>query len=408
MLIEETRRNDKRARAAHPAPHAGAATRRVSVLHLIHTMAYGGVETAVLNWLTNFDSERFDVRVACFANPGATESPFVEAAERRGLRVWRIPWGRRKPIIKAGRALAALLRDQRVDILHTHNWYADFVGALAARLAPVKTITTLYVWFDYDWKRNLLQALDRRVIKRFDLVTAHCEDTRRKTIAGGYPAERLRVLNCGFTALRADLTPAERLSLRREMGVGDDEIVLANIARLYPEKAQASLLRCFKEIHQRAPRTRLWIAGVGPLEAELKRACAALGLDGAVGFLGFVDDLPRLLALVDIQVHPALIEGIPLAICAGMAAGLPIVASAVGGLPEILAGGRCGRLVPGGDENAFVDAVLRLIAAPEEAAQLGHAARQMIETDFSLKAAVRRVEETYLEVIGPCASVSSS
>jgi len=408
MLIEETQRNYGGPCAARPAPHTNVAARRISVLHLIHTMAYGGVETAVLNWLTNFDRERFDAHIACFANPGATERPFVEAAEQRGVRVWRIPWGRRKPIIKAGRALAALLRDQRVDILHTHNWYADFVGALAARLAPVKTITTLYVWFDYDWKRNLLQALDRRVIKRFDLVTAHCEDTRRKTIAGGYPAERLRVLNCGFATRRADLTPAERQARRRAFGVSDEEIVLANIARLYPEKAQAALLRCFKEIHRRAPQTRLWITGVGPLEAELKRSCAALGLDGVVSFLGFVNDLPQLLALVDAQVHPALIEGIPLAICAGMAAGLPIVASAVGGLPEILAGGRCGRLVPGGDEEAFVEAVLRLIAAPEEAARLGRAARQMIETDFSLDAAVRRVEETYLEVIGPCASESSS
>lgn len=140
----------------------------------------------------------------------------------------------------------------------------------------------------------------------------------------------------------------------------------------------------------------------------MKRSCAALGLDDSVSFLGFVDDPPQMLALVDVQVHPALIEGVPLSICAGMAAGLPIVASAVGGLPEILAGGRCGRLVPGGDDAAFVDAVLRMIAAPEEAAQLGRAARQMIETGFSLETATRRVEETYLEVIGPCASESSS
>lgn len=392
----------------HTAAAPLARSRRISVLHLIHTMAYGGVETAVINWLNRLDPNVFDVHLVCFANPGHTEAPFVTAAELSGLRVDKIPWGRRKPLVKASRRLAGLIRKYKVDILHTHNWYADFVGALTAKFVPVKTITTLYVWSDYDWKRNLIQAVDRRVIRHFDLVTTHCDDTHRKTVEFGFDAEAVKTLICGFETNRVELEPEERLRRRREMGVADDDFLLVNVARFYPEKCHDFLLRCFRRVRDAKPQTKLWIAGVGPLEEQTKKLCTELGLDSHVRFVGFVRDLPEMLSLVDAQVHPATIEGVPLAICSGMAAELPIVASGVGGMPEILNYGRNGLIVPAGDEGKFVAAVLSLIDDPGEGRRLARAARHFIENDYSLTTAVRRVEQTYRKVLGSCESAFSS
>lgn len=380
-------------------PGAEAGPERIAVLHLVHTVAFGGVETTVINWLLALDRRRFDVHLACFANPGGTEQPFVKAAESRGLRVLTIPWGRRKPLLRAARALAMLVRELGIDVLHTHNWYADFVGALARRLAPVRTVTTVYVWSDYDWRRNLLQAVDQYVIRTFDLVTAHCEDTYRKTLARGVPPRRLRVLISGFEATALPAPPGERRRRRRAAGVADDEVLLANVARLYPEKVHDSLLRIFQAVLERCPRARLFIAGVGPREAELKALSRRMGLEARVRFVGFVGDLPTFLSLVDVMVHPAAIEGVPQAIGAGMAAGLPIVASAVGGLPEILEHGKTGLLIPAGDEGAFAQAVLSLIQAPEERRRLGSAARRFLETSYSIGAAVKRVENAYRDVV---------
>jgi len=376
--------------------------KRICVMHLIHTMAYGGVETVVINWLRKIDRDRFDIHLVCFDNPDDSEEPFVEAARNAGLTVSKIPWGRRKPLLKAARALAAMVREHGVDILHAHNWYADFIVALTARLVPVKTITTLYVWHDYDWKRNILQAIDQRVIRAFDRITAHCDDTRRKTIERGIAPQDVDTLICGFETHRVELDSEERAHRRREQGVGDDDIVLLNIARLYPEKAHDGLLRSFKLIHERCPRAQLWIAGVGPLEDEVKALCTELGLDDSVRFLGFVKDLPSLLALADIQVHPAHIEGVPLAVCEGMAAGLPIVVSEVGGLPEVVDYGRTGILVKAGDETGFAEAVLNLIEHPEKGREIGAAARQFMENDYSLATAVHRVEDTYRDMMGLC------
>jgi glycosyltransferase involved in cell wall biosynthesis len=390
--------------AAPAAPaRAPAVPRRIRVVHLIHTMAYGGVETALLNWVRGFDRERFDIRVVCFANPGATEQPFVDAAARQGVSVAKIPWARRKPLLRAARALAGLLRQTDADILHCHGWYADYVGAITGRLVDVRTITTQYVWHDYDWKRNLIQRVNQYVIRLFDRVTAHCEATRQKTIERGFAPESVRTLICGFETHPVDLSAGERSRLRRQAGVADEDLLLVNVARLYPEKAQDALLRCFARIRLREPRARLWIAGVGPLEAELKAMCTRLGLDDSVSFIGFTTELPRVLALADLQVHPAHIEGVPLAVCEGMAAGLPIVASRVGGLPEVLDNGASGILVPEGDEDAFAEAVLALMRDRPRAAALGTAARAFIENDYSLATAVRAVEATYDEMVARCA-----
>ena len=110
--------------------------------------------------------------------------------------------------------------------------------------------------------------------------------------------------------------------------------------------------------------------------------------------------------LLDIQVHPSHIEGVPLALCEGLAAGLPIVASAVGGVPEILNHGKCGVLVRPGDEDAFSQAVLSLIDNPQERLRLGVAARHFVENDYSLDTAVNHVQQTYFEMMGLCESAS--
>lgn len=374
------------------------AARKLRVMHVIHTMAYGGVETAVLNWLRSLDRSQFEVHLVCFANPGETEKPFVEAAERLGFEVGKIPWNRRKPVWRAARLLAQMVRERQVDIVHAHNCYADLVTVVAARMAPVKTITTAYVWFDFDWKRNLLQWIDAQAMRWFDRVTAHCENTRDETLKRGFRAEDISTLICGFETHRLELEPQRRRQLRAEQGARDEDTVLINVARFYPEKAHVFLLESFALLLEQRPDTWLWLAGVGPLEDEIREAVERLRIAHRVRLLGFVVNLPELLALADIQVHPAHIEGVPLAICEGMAAGLPIVASQVGGLPEILDHGRNGVLVPGLQQAQFAAAVQGLMDEPQRARDYGARARHFIENDYSLRTAVRRVEATYREL----------
>jgi len=385
---------------AAPRVTARRPAKPISVLHLFYTMAYGGIETVILNWLKHLDRDRFEPHLVCFALRSGAHEPFMEAARRIGIGVQTIAWSRRKPLIAASRSLVRLLRHHQVDILHTHDLYANLLGVISSRLVPVKTITTAYVWDDPGLKLRLMHYIDQYVMRFYDQVTAHCEATRRATLRRGFKEEEVKTLICGFETHRVELSPERRRELRAARGALDDNLVLVNVARLYPDKEQATLLRMFRRIVDRYPHARLWICGVGPLESELKALCHELGLDSRVRFLGFIVDLPTLLALTDIQVHPSSLEGVPLAICEGMASGRPIVATAVGGLPEVIHHDETGILVRYPDEPGFIEAVADLIDDPAKRARLGSNARHFVEHDYSLERAVSELQATYLRLVG--------
>jgi len=371
----------------------------IRVLHLVHTVGWGGVETGIVKWLRKIDAVRFPIRLACFANHGRTEAPFADFIRSQEWPIHMIPWGRRKPFVKAAKAVARVIRENQIQILHTHNWYADMVGALAARVVPVKTITTLYMWSDLDWKRNFLQQLDKIALRFFDQITVHCDYTFRRTVEMDLARpEQLRKLISGFELRNGKMSSPEREQKRRQKGIAAEMPLLIYMGRFHPEKAQDQLLRVFKRVLTQCPQARLWILGEGPLAGELKALSKMLAIDHAVSFLGFIPEPFELLALADILVHPSSIEGVSQTIGEGMAAGLPIVVSDVGGLREIMAPGKNGIMVPAGDEEAFAKATLDLIGDKERRTQLGNEARKFIEENYSMEIAVRELEDTYYSV----------
>ena len=372
---------------------------KINAVHLLHTVVYGGAETVILNWSCKMDRTRFNVHMICLANPDKSEEPFVKVARARGLTVSKISWSKRKPILRAALELRRFIKKHDIDIVHTHNLNADVVGLMVRFLAPVKIITTVYVWGKFNLKRNIIQIINKFVILFFDMVTPHCKDTYRKT-ARFIHKRKLGLLICGFELHIPKISKAERVRKRHSYGIGENQILLINIARFYPEKAQDFLLYSFKEIVGKFPNARLWILGVGPLESELKSLCTQLDLDSSVRFLGFVENLAEILPLIDIQVHPSHMEGVPLSICSGMAAGLPIVVSDVGGIREIITHEQSGILVPEDDRGAFVAEVCNLIEKIERRKSLGAAARHFIENEYSLEHAVGEVERAYVDLLG--------
>jgi glycosyltransferase involved in cell wall biosynthesis len=361
-------------------------------------MAYGGVETAILNWFRKLNRSHFEPYLVCFANPDNSEEPFVRVAVAQGIEVKKIPWGKKKPVLKAATSLKQIIVEQKIDILHTHNCYADVVGIITRLLVPVKTIVTVYVWAKFELKRNLIQLIDKFIIRFFNIVSAHCQDTYVKT-ARFINKKKLRLLICGFEIDVPHYTSQERQKRRLAHGVKDNEIWMVNVARFYWEKAQDFLLYAFKEIVAKQPQSRLWIMGVGPLEAELKALCTKLELDDVVKFVGFVENLLETLPLFDMQLHPSHMEGVSLAICSGMAAGLPIVASDVGSMSEVIHHEKTGILVKEDDKDGFIDNVCELIKDHEKRAIIGGNAKKFIENDYSLDKAVDAVEDTYFEMM---------
>ena len=384
---------------SHKAEQRLIPKRKISVIQLLHTMAYGGIETIVINWMRHLDPSEIDLHLVCFENPTNTEKPFMDAAQAYGIHVDKIPWNRLKPVFRSTRALVQLVRKYQAEIIHTHNVYADLVGLIAGKWTGSKVMASHYVWGDFGLKLNLLQKFNQSLLPYFDHVTAQCEQTFQDSIRRGLRPERISVLGSGMFVVDRVMSSEERIGKRANLGCNNEHTVLVNVARLYPEKAHEFLLHCFREILDRCPQTRLWIAGIGPLEEELRAICTRLNLDHAVRWLGFVSDLQSVFAIADLQVHPALNEGIPLALLQGMAAGMPIVASAVGGVPEIVDGHEHGLLVPVNDKALFVNSVVSLIEDRERSKQIGEAARQYIRDEQSIEHAAAMLKKLYQELL---------
>jgi glycosyltransferase involved in cell wall biosynthesis len=375
----------------------------IRVTHLLHTIAYGGIETVIINWIRYSRPEDLDIQLVVFANPGGSEQAFIEEARKHDLQVECIPWSRRKPVLKAARALRALMASHHTEVLHTHNAYAELVGLVTRRLHPVKLLTTVYVWAgrDFGFKRYVLQKMSAWLIKRFDLLTVQCEKAQTESKAWGFREEEVRVLPSGYEIqASAKLSTEKREAARLERGAKPGEVVVCNIARLYPEKGQVRMLHMWKRIVATHPQARLWIYGVGPLEEELLALWRELELQDSVKFMGFASDLMMELQLCEMQWHPSYNEGIPIAICAGMAAGLPIVATAVGGIPEVIKDERSGLLVDRDDEAAIQESTERLIADADLRKRLGTEARRFVVEEYSMEFAVGVLSDTYRELVG--------
>ena len=379
-------------------------TAPIRVAHLLYTMAYGGVETVIINWFLAAPKESLELSLIVFRVPGELEMPFVKKAEEAGLKIQFIPWSRRKPIFRSARELCKILKENRIQILHTHNTYAEMVGLVAGKRLGLKLVSTQYVWISKEeagLKRFLLLKLSAWFLPKYDLLTAQCEKTIRDSAQWGLDSSKIKLLPSGYDVPPpCNLSPEDRSRLRAEKGATAETIVVCNVARLYPEKGHERLLRLWPRILERCPHARLWIYGVGPLEDELKQLWRELHLEETVRFEGFTGDLAKELELCDVQIHPSFNEGIPIAICAGMASALPIVATAVGGLPEVIYSGENGILVNVDDEDGLVEETVRLILDAKERNRLGQAAQRFIKEEYSLEAAARILKETYQQLVG--------
>jgi glycosyltransferase involved in cell wall biosynthesis len=185
--------------------------------------------------------------------------------------------------------------------------------------------------------------------------------------------------------------PEERVRLRRALGLGAEDVAIGSVGLLWRAKGQEHLLRALARLQD----VVVFLVGSGADEKPLRDLAVDLGITGRVRFLGWRDDVRQLLQAVDLYVQPSLTEGLPLAVVEAGAAGLPIVASDVGGIPEIITHGANGLLVPPGDPQALAQAIQKLIEDPQMARRLGDAARQAAFERFSAEAMAERYMQLY-------------
>lgn len=360
--------------------------------HVVENLERGGLERVVVDLAGEQARRGMSVQVVCVFGRGT----LAAEAERAGVAV--VACGKRSGVdLGALARLRAMLRVHGTTVLHTHNAAAHYHAIAAAAGLGIGRVVNTRHGMGVQQARSRREWLFRRTLAVTDVVATVCEAARDEVLALGLiaPAKLVAVPN----GIRLDAfgpgDAADRAALVAELGLPAGTRVVGAVGRLNAAKDPLAMVEAFRHLHAKDPGTALVWVGDGPERAAFESAVRQAGLAGRVLALGDRGDVPRLLRGFDLYAMSSRTEGYSLALLEACAAGLPIVATAVGGNREIVGHGRTGLVVPSGDPAALAVALGQLLDDPVRARAMGAAARAWVETHGSLGAMADRYAKLY-------------
>ena len=346
----------------------------------------------VYSALTRFDRSKFDITV-CFWR---SEGSLSEMYRLQGIKVFHVANG--LPLGRIWRLWKLLVRN-RFDIIEIYGLRINVIGRLLGWLTGHRRIVTLQRSVD-DWRRRRHVLLDHLTSL---WVTLYISNTQagadRLQAREKVHASKLRVITNGVNVAAFDQSRSSLV--KAELGIDHSKLVITCVANFRDAKGHHTLLDAVAAVRRQNPDFCLWLVGDGPLRPDIEGQIRSLRLGGVVKVLGQRSDIPRILANTDIFVLASLWEGMPNAILEAMAARLPVVATCVGGIPEIVVDKEMGYLVPPKDPTALAEALIRMLENKSLRQEMGNAGHRRVCSRFSLDAKVRQLERTYLALVHP-------
>jgi glycosyltransferase involved in cell wall biosynthesis len=366
--------------------------RRLRVLLLMERQTTGGAERRFLRLAQGLPRDAFDVRVGVLATGGELAAEFVET----DLPIVPIVRRWRYDLTPALR-VARYCRRERVSVVHAMHWLSGVYAALAARWNPGTAAIGSTVGHIYDAAAGgtTRRLADRLLHGSLAAMMVNTPSLRDYLIGHGYPADRIVVIENGVVVPDLGDVEARRAMQRERWSIPPDAPCVGMLARLEPVKDHATLLRAARIVCDAHPAARFVLAGEGSQREPLEALAAELALTGNVIFTGLVKGAQDVAAAWDVAAHPSLHEGQSNAILEALAWSKPVVATAVGGTPELVLPGTTGSLVPPRDPAALAAALIDLIEDPARACAWGRAGRQMVIERWSAEAMVRRYDDLY-------------
>lgn len=360
-----------------------------TILYLSTSSGPGGAERVISNLAASLDRERYRP-LLCLFRPGWIQ----ERSESRGVSTYIIPTQGMADWRWVNR-IRQLLREERVDLIHAHEFDANVQGTFAAALTGIPLVATIH-GKNYFWEKYRRRLAYRWVSRRATMVAVSQNLKEFVVEKVGIDRNRLQVIYNGVDVVpsyeNADVSEG-----RRELGLPEYDRVVGVVGNLYPVKGHQYLIESIPSILNKCPNTSFLFAGRGHLETELKQQVQRLGLEGRVHFLGLRQDIARILTLLDVFVLPSLSEGLSMAILEAMIAGKPVVATEVGGNPELVLNGKSGFLVPPRDCQALANSVTTLLTNRQQAIQFSEEGKRRAEGQFSLATMVNTYQALYDE-----------
>lgn len=370
--------------------------KKIRVLHLVSSGGLFGAERVIIN-LAKCTQDAI-----CYV--GAVHNihnPHLEViAEAKKLGLYTAVFeSHGKLDINAVFKIKDFLLQASIDIIHTHNYKSDLLGFWASRLAGTKWVGTNHVWHSTDGKLKFYETLDAFFLKFADKVTGVSQEIKNDLLQKGFKDEHVAVIDNGIDIEKFKFQQSAANLKRTLFQLNEDDFVIAIVGRLAKEKAHDIFLKSAKTVLYKYPHTKFLIIGDGPLSASLKELAIELCLSSCVIFAGIRDDMPRVYAMCDLMVNASYIEGLPMTILEAMAAQVPIIATNVGAVPNVIQDQKNGICIPPGNAETLAAALIELIEDGEKRKRFASAAYQDVCARFSDEHMAHQYRKIYEEIL---------
>lgn len=394
-------------RVPHLSSRVSHPTAPLNVLYIIWSLGLGGAEQVVINLAKGLDKNKFRSIVCCLNDKGV----FADELESQGIKVIALNKNGKYDLTIIAK-LIRVMKENNIKIVHTHLWGANLWGRIAAKIANIPVVIATEHNTDI-WKSNIYFTLDKLLSYCCDKIIAVSESVKEFYVGKGINPRKIEVVYNGimiegpqshpsttaFDKLRALLGASQTPEsiLKQEFGIRNDEMVLAIIGRLVPQKGHKYLFEALSLLNGYC-KIKLLVIGDGPLKEDLQSTARALQLKDKAIFTGLRKDVLDLLKITDIVILPSLREGLPIIALEAMASKLPVIATKVGGNPEVIVDNHTGILIPSQNTVALVKAIERLAKDKALRAHLGENGYTRLKEHFSAEKMVQATEGLYQKI----------
>jgi glycosyltransferase involved in cell wall biosynthesis len=367
-----------------------------TIIHLIATNFYGGPEKQIVEHLKRLGKVYYQGMLVSFLEGGAANET-LEQAKIVGLKHHGIPMSSRFDI-RALWKLMRLLRQEKVDLLCAHGYKSIVMGWWAGRRVGIPVIAFSRGYTAENKKVAFYEWLERRALSRLDAIIFVSEGQRKRLESFGIRGRKSWVVHNAIS-VNSTRTTDKRKEIFEEFGIPSNATMVVSAGRLSPEKGHRFLVEAIGMLKGSINNTHFVFCGDGPCQKELGKQSKELGISEICHFVGFRRDLEEIFQAMDLMVLPSLTEGLPNVVLEAFACAKPVVATAVGGVPEIVEDGINGILVPKERPDLLANAIKDCLAIPDKRRAMGEAGYQKVKSEFTFESQTQKLEAIYDEML---------
>ncbi|RLB03697.1 MAG: hypothetical protein DRG83_06440 [Deltaproteobacteria bacterium] len=357
----------------------------MTILQLTDSLQIGGAERVLIDLATGLRSYNIHTIVGSIDN-----GPLVSELRRKGIKViilnkrssrdFRFLW-----------ELCKVIRDNRVNLIHSHFSISHIYGWLASKIFHVPQIATIHGFIS-----NSETRVFPFILKHTNQTITVADDLKKK-LSASFSIGNIRTIYNGVETKEDQLI--DRQQAKNRLGLRSKDLVVGSVGTLRKVKAYEFLIEAIAKVKRMFPQVKLLLVGDGPQRPLLQKKAQELQLENTVIFLGYRKDIPQILSSLDVYVCSSLREGTSIAILEAMAASKPVVATNVGGNPEVVENGKTGLLVPPRNPQKIAEAIVSLLNDEDRRIRMGEAGLRRVKERFSISKMLREYEEVYHEVL---------